>query len=59
MFPAATLRARLQAASGRPEAQLRLAEQLAQNGASIEAVRHIAHAAQNGLPIAQARLGLC
>jgi TPR repeat protein len=59
MPPAAILRARLRAASGQPEAQLRLAEQLAQNGASIEAVRHIAHAAQYGLPQAQARLGLC
>lgn len=38
---------------------MRLAEQLARNGASIAAVRHIAHAAQYGLPEAQARLGLC
>jgi hypothetical protein len=59
MLPAAILRARLRAVSGRPEAQLLLADELAQNGASIEAVRHIAHAAQYGLPEAQARLGLC
>ncbi|HEX3989705.1 MAG TPA: tetratricopeptide repeat protein, partial [Acetobacteraceae bacterium] len=59
MPPAAILRARLRAASGRPKAQLSLAGQLAQNGASIEAVRHIAHAAQYGLPEAQARLGMC
>ncbi|MGA3003677.1 MAG: tetratricopeptide repeat protein [Acetobacteraceae bacterium] len=59
MLPAAILRARLRAAAGRPQAQLRLADQLARNGASIEAVRHIAHAAQYGLPEAQARLGLC
>jgi TPR repeat protein len=49
----------LRAASGRPEARLQLADQLAQNGASIEAVRHIAQAAQYGMPEAQARLGLC
>src|SRR3954451_11721697 len=55
----ATLRARLRAASGRPGAHLHLADQLARNGASIEAVRHIAHAAHDGSPQAQPRLGLC
>jgi hypothetical protein len=49
----------LRAASGRPDAQLLLADQLARNGASIAAVRHIAHAAQYGMPKAQTRLGLC
>jgi TPR repeat protein len=57
MPSAATLRARLHTVSGR--AQLRMADQLTRKGASIEAVRHIAHAAQYGLPEAQARLGLC
>src|SRR5690242_724627 len=59
MPASAILRARLRAVSGRPDAELWLAEKLAENGASIEAVRHIAHAAQYGLPEAQAKLGLC
>jgi TPR repeat protein len=53
------IRARLRAASGRPEARLLLADQLARNGASIAAVRHITAAARDGLPEAQTRLGLC
>jgi uncharacterized protein len=59
MPPAAILRARLHAVSGWPRAQLRLADRLTRKGAPIQAVRHIAHAAQYGLPEAQARLGLC
>ncbi len=59
MSAGATLRARIRAASGRPEAQLLLANQLASRGAGIQAVRHIAAAARDGLPEAQARLGLC
>lgn len=58
-MPAAVLKARLRAASGRPEARLLLAGQLAEHGAGIEAVRHIAAAARDGYPEAQARLGVC
>jgi TPR repeat protein len=59
MPPGAIIRARLRAASGRPEARLLLAERLAEHGAGTEAVRHIAAAARDGLPEAQTRLGLC
>src|SRR5271165_4810313 len=59
MPPATMLRARLRAASGRPEAQLLLAGKLAERGSSIAAARHIAAAARDGLPEAQARLGMC
>jgi TPR repeat protein len=59
MLPGAIFRARLRAASGRPEARLLLAEQLAGRGAAIAAFQHIAAAAHDGLPEAQTRLGLC
>src|SRR5579862_1026579 len=59
MPPGAILRARLHAATGRPAARLQLGEQLADRGAGTAAVRHIAAAARDGLPEAQARLGLC
>ena len=59
MPPGAILKARFQAASGRPEARLLLADQLARRGASIQAARQIAAAARDGSPEAQARLGLC
>src|SRR4030088_1822687 len=52
------VRARLRAASGRPEAQLHLAEQLEQHGAGAEAIRYIAAAAREGLAEAQTQLGL-
>jgi TPR repeat protein len=55
----AIIRARLRAMSGRPEARLRLANQLAAHGAGPEAVRQIAVAALDGFPEAQTRLGLC
>src|ERR1700733_9975413 len=58
MPPGAIIKARLLAASGRPEAQLLLADQLAGRGGGIAAVRHIAAAAHHGLPEAQTRLGL-
>jgi uncharacterized protein len=59
MPPGAIIRARLRAASGRPEARLLLADQLAERGSEQQAVRQIAAAAQYGMPEAQARLGLC
>jgi TPR repeat protein len=59
MPPGAIIKARLLAASGRPEAQLELADQLSGRNGGIEAVRHIAAAARHGLPQAQTRLGLC
>src|SRR5580658_4232936 len=59
MLPGAIIRARLRAASGRPEARLLLADQLAERGSGPEAVRQIAAAARDGLPEAQVRLGLC
>ncbi len=59
MPPGAIIRARLRAASGRPKARLHLAKQLASRGQGMQAVRHIAAAARDGLPEAQARLGLC
>jgi hypothetical protein len=59
MPPGAIIRARLRAASGRPEARRLLADQLAERGSEPEAVRQIAAAARNGFPEAQSRLGLC
>jgi hypothetical protein len=59
MPPGAILRARILAASGRPEAQLSLAQRLADRGSGTEAARHLAAAAHDGLPAAQTRLGLC
>ncbi len=59
MPPGATLKARILAASGRAEARLDLADQLAERGLATAAVRHIAAAAQEGLPAAQTRLGRC
>ncbi len=59
MIPGALLRARLHAASGRPEAVLMLAERLAEHGAGLEAVRQIGIAARDGYPEAQTRFGLC
>jgi TPR repeat protein len=59
MPPATMLRARLRAASGRPNARLLLADRLAERGSAIQAARHIAAAARDGMPKAQARLGLC
>jgi TPR repeat protein len=59
MPPGAIIRARLRAATGSAEAQLRLADQLLERGAGIEAARHIAAAARDGSPEAQGRLGLC
>lgn len=59
MPPGATLRARILAASGRPEARLLLADKLAERGSGIAAARHIAAAAHDGSPAAQTRLGLC
>jgi TPR repeat protein len=59
MPPGAIIRARPRAASGRPEARLVLAGQLAERGSEAEAVQQIAAAAQYGFPEAQARLGLC
>jgi len=53
------MKARLRAISGRPEARLRLAEQLDQGGAPIEAVRHLVALAQHGIAEAQTRLGQC
>jgi uncharacterized protein len=59
MFSGATITARLRAVSGRSEARLSLAKQLAEHGAGMDAVRHIASAARGGSSEAQARLGLC
>ena len=59
MPPAMMLRARLRAATGRPEARLSLADRLTERGATIAAARQIAAAAKDGMPAAQARLGLC
>ncbi len=57
---AATLRARLLAALGQPEARLsRAAHRAGNDRTGIAAVRHIAAAARAGLPEAQAKLGLC
>jgi len=55
----AIIRARLRAVSGRPEARLLLAGQLAERGSGPEAVQHIAAAARDGFPAAQTRLALC
>ena len=59
MSPGTIIRARLRAALGGAEAELLLADQLTEHGAGIAAVRHIAAAAQDGLPEAQGRLGVC
>jgi TPR repeat protein len=47
------------AATGRAEARLSLANLLADQGACVEAVRHIAAAAREGSAEAQSRLGFC
>ena len=59
MAPRTNIKARILAASRRPEARLRLADRLAGHGDGSKAVRHIAAAARHGLPEAQTRLGLC
>src|SRR4051812_14848266 len=59
MHPGSTIKARLLAAAGDPEAHLSRAGQLSGHGGGIAAVRHIAAAARDGLPQAQAQLGLC
>ena len=59
MPPFIDLRTRLLAALGQPEARLSRAEQLADRGAAVDAVRGIAAAARAGLPQAQTQLGLC
>ena len=53
------IQALFRGAFGGPKSELRHADRLAGRGLGIAAVRHIAHAAQYGLPEAQARLGLC
>jgi TPR repeat protein len=59
MLTAPLIRARLRAASGRPRDRLSLANKLEGKGSGIAAARHIAAAAQEGLPEAQTRLGQC
>jgi uncharacterized protein len=59
MPPGTKIHALLRAALRGPKSKLRRADRLTGRGSGIAAVRHIAAAAHDGFPEAQARLGLC